>query len=57
MIPSIVGSPPIFGGIDVRKFARTLFKMVVAPAMTSHAIVGINGRFVPWENLSNMLKS
>ena len=52
-----MGSHLIFERIGVRKYARTLSTMVVAPAMTSRALVGTDKGFVPWDNLSNLWKS
>ena len=56
MSPSLVGSPPIFGRIGVRKYARNPSMLVVAPTITSRALVGLDFRFVLWENSSNPLK-
>ena len=57
MIPYLVGSPPIFGMIGVGKSARTPLTLVFSPAMTPLTIVGIDSRFIPWDKLSNLLKS
>ena len=57
MSPSIIGSHPIFGRIGVGKSERTPLTLVVAPFMTSCALVGSDDRFIPWENSSNLLKS
>ena len=57
MRPYLVVSPLIFGRIGVRKSVRTPSMMAVAPTMKSHTLVGINDRFVPWDNLSNLLNS
>ena len=54
--PSIVGSPSIFGRIGVGRYVRNPLALIFAPAMNSHAIVGIDGRFSPWENFSNLSK-
>ena len=55
--PSCVNSPSIFIRIGVRKSARTLSTLLIAPAILSHTLVGIDGGFFPWYNLSNLLKS
>ena len=57
MSPSLVGSQPIFGRIDVMNYAKTPSTLVVVPTMTFCNLVGLDGSFVPWENLSNMFKS
>ena len=31
--------------------------LFIAPAIASCTLVGIDGRFVPWENWSNLLKA
>ena len=54
--PYLVGSPPIFGRIGSSKSAKTPSALVVLPAMTFRAIVGIDGGFIPWYNSSDMLK-
>ena len=57
MSASLVGYPAIFGMIGVGKFARTPLTLVVDPAMSSSALVGIDGRFVLLDNSSNLLNS
>ena len=54
---SLVGSPPIFGSMGVGKSTRTPLTLLVAPAIMPHTLGGIDGGFVPWYNLSNLLKS
>ena len=55
--PSLVCSPPIFGRISVRKPSRTLSALLVALAISLCTLVRLDGRFIPWENSSNLLKS
>ena len=57
MSPSLVGSSPISGRIDAGNYERTTSTLVVSPAMTSCALVGIDDGFVLWDNSSNLLKS
>ena len=44
--PSLVGSTAIFGRMGVGKSARDPSTLLVAPAILSHTLVGIDGRFV-----------
>ena len=57
MSSSLVDSPPIFGRIGVRKSVKTPSTLSDSPTMASCDLVGIDGGFVPWYNLSNLLKS
>ena len=54
---SLDGSPSIFGSMGVRKYVRLPSTLLVAPAISSRNPVGIEGRFVTWDNLSNLLKA
>ena len=54
--PSLVGSLFIFISMGVRKSARSPSPVLVAPAVQSLSLVGLDGRFVPWDNLSKLLK-
>ena len=47
----------IFGRIGVAKYVRYPSTLLVAPSISSRTLVGIDGGFVPWYNLSNMLKA
>ena len=53
---SLVGSPPIFRIMGVGKSMRNSLVLIVAPVISSRALGGIDGGFIPWENSSNMLK-
>ena len=55
--PSIVGSLPIFLRIGVGMSAGTPSTLAVISAMMSCALVGVDGGFVPWDNLYNLLES
>ena len=57
IIPSLVGSPSIFGSIGVGKSVRTPSTLLVALAISSRTLVGLDGGFVPWDNSSNLLKA
>ena len=54
--PYLVSSPIIFKRIGVRKSVMTPSTIIVAPAIMSHSIGEIDGVFVLWDNLSNLLK-
>ena len=43
---SLVGSPPIFGIIGVKKSARTTLTLLVVPAIFSCNLGGLGGGFV-----------
>ena len=51
----IVDSKPILGSMGVGKSARTSSTLLVAPTIFSLGLGGIVGRFVPWDNSSNLL--
>ena len=53
---SLVGSPTISGSIGVVKSARNPSTLFSVPAISLCALGGIDGGFVPWDNLSNLLK-
>ena len=53
---SLVDSSDFFGSMDVRKSVRNPLSLLVVPSIMSRTIGGIDGGFVPWEKLSNMLK-
>ena len=46
----------ILSTIDVSNYMRTPSTLFSVPAMISCTIGRIGGRFVPWENVFNMLK-
>ena len=52
-----VGYPPILVSIGLRKAVRNPLTMIVVPAILSCPLGGINGGFVSWLKLSNLLKS
>ena len=54
--PYLVGSLSMFGRIFIGKSMRTPWKLLVAPNISSRTLFGINSGFVPWDNLSNLLK-
>ena len=54
---SLVGSLSIFGRMGMRNSARTPSTLLVSPAISSRTLVGVDGGFVPWDNLSNLLKA
>ena len=51
--PSLVGSTLTFGMIGVRKYVRNCATLLIVPIST---LVWIEGRSVPWDNSSNLLK-
>ena len=51
---TLVSSPPIFGSIGTRKSARNPLALLVVPV--SCTLGGIDGGFVHWDKLSNLLK-
>ena len=53
---SPVGSLTILGSMGVRTYVRTPLTLIFAPNILSCALGGIDGGFVPWDNLSNLLK-
>ena len=55
--PYLVGTPLIFGRMGVGKYARTPSMLIVAPAISSRTLLVIDGGFVTWDNLSNLLKA
>ena len=54
--PSFVGSIPIFRRVGVGKYAINPLALLVAPEISAHTFVGIDGRIVLWDSLSNPLK-
>ena len=54
---SLVVSPPIFGSKGIKKSIRNPSTLLVASAMMSCTIVGLNDGFFPCDNFFNLLKS
>ena len=42
--------------MGIRKPARNPSTLLVTPTISYRTLVGLAGGFVPWENLSNLLK-
>ena len=58
MSASLVGYLTIFGIIGVSKSVRTPSKLMVEPAMTSHApVLGVTAGFSCRDNMYSLLKS
>ena len=53
---SLVSYSLIFGSIGVGKSLSTPSALIVAPAITTPTMGGIDGRFIPWDKSSNLLK-
>ena len=54
---SLVGSLEILGSINTKKSVGTPLALITFPAMLLCSLGGIDGGFVLWYNLSNLLKS